>query len=142
MPNCTAADLSTLKQTIHIRVRFNISSSCCSVVGFFGRRCRFKSVAILTLWDHVRIDNFVMQYERDVPTEWQDLCTASYDLLPSDVRAQNRCSGEYMLDTIRRTCSHRSVHWPRHSSQSAWRSGTLRVYPSTAMKSHKLYQGY
>jgi hypothetical protein len=36
---------------IHIRVRFNISSSCCSVVGVFGgRRCRFKSVAILTSW--------------------------------------------------------------------------------------------
>jgi hypothetical protein len=83
-----------------------------------------------------------MHFEKDARTEWQDLCTTSYDLLPSGVRAQHRYLGEYMLDTIRRTCNHRSVHWPRHSSQSAWRSGTLRVSPSTAMKSRKLYQGY
>jgi hypothetical protein len=84
----------------------------------------------------------VVHFEKDARTEWQDLCTTNCDLLPSDVRVQNRYSGEYMLDTTRRTYSHRSVHWPRHSSRSAWRSGTPRAFPSTAMKSRKLYPGY
>lgn len=82
-----------------------------------------------------------MHFEKDARTEWQDLCTTSYDLLPSGVRARNRYSGEYMLDTIRRIYSRRPVHEPRHSSQSAWRSGIPRVFPSTAMKPRKLYQG-
>jgi hypothetical protein len=88
------------------------------------------------------VHHFRLHIEEGVRTGWQDPCTTSYDLLPSGVQAQNRCSREYMLGTVRRISSHRSVHWPQRSSQSAWRSGTLRVSPSNAMQSRRLYQAY
>jgi hypothetical protein len=59
-PNCVAIDLSKLKQLIHVRARFNISSSCCSVACFFGdRRCRSRSVAVLELRGRIRSQQYM-----------------------------------------------------------------------------------
>ena len=45
-PNCVAVERSRLKQIIQTRVRFRISRSCCSFVGFVLLAWwRFKSVA-------------------------------------------------------------------------------------------------